>query len=245
MQPPHSRWWREPPAHGGGGSLSHSKWWWQPLPLTVVAAAFSFCTGKTSSITLTSLFQELSDNLDRQCLPSGIFEVKSNSSIVFSSMVISEDRPVLAFSIIIKDDMNFKMWIRDREVPFDDIIHLAPMRQIETCAQLLNILAFLKSSDMPNGVCKPPINQCISLLEKVESEAGDADITKVPFLREQLQLTTQVQKRYSPELLATAAIWQMTSPSLYKTILQEGLLSLPSVRYTNTFRVIGNIFTTN
>jgi hypothetical protein len=55
---------------------------------------------------------------------------------------------------------------------------------------------------------------------------------KLSFLIEQLNLATcPTNRRYSPNLLATASMWLSNSPSLYKQLLAEGFLSLPAIRH--------------
>eukprot|EP00096_Caligus_rogercresseyi_P012155 TRINITY_DN500_c0_g2_i14.p1 TRINITY_DN500_c0_g2~~TRINITY_DN500_c0_g2_i14.p1 ORF type:complete len:195 (-),score=12.92 TRINITY_DN500_c0_g2_i14:280-864(-) len=47
---------------------------------------------------------------------------------------------------------------------------------------------------------------------------------------EQLNLLSRKEnaRRYSPTLLAVACLWENTSPSLYRMILRDGFLTLPS-----------------
>jgi len=55
----------------------------------------------------------------------------------------------------------------------------------------------------------------------------------VSFLKEQLALSVvpKLIRRYSLNLLAYAALWENTSPALYKQILKEDILALPSQRH--------------
>lgn len=150
--------------------------------------------------------------------------------------MVDDDKgqPQLAFSVVVQQDMHLQLWTREGgKIPLDNIIHLSPFGKVESCAELLNVLAYIKSvaGDMKKD-SKDLISKCISLLDKVDPEDDDMG-KKLTFIREQLQHSTvrdKKQVRYSPQLLTMATIWQMMSPSLYKSILQEGILTLPSVR---------------
>ncbi|QQP37067.1 Uncharacterized protein FKW44_022373 [Caligus rogercresseyi] len=52
---------------------------------------------------------------------------------------------------------------------------------------------------------------------------------------EQLKLLKKKEnaRRYSPTLLAVACLWENTSPSLYRMILHDGFLTLPSSSHLN------------
>ena len=59
---------------------------------------------------------------------------------------------------------------------------------------------------------------------------------KLLFLIEQLRLATisPYRRRYSPSLLACIFVWESSSPSLYKQILKENVLSVPSIRHLHS-----------
>ena len=68
---------------------------------------------------------------------------------------------------------------------------------------------------------------------KLIPELDEEKSIKVSFLKEQLVLSivSKHGRRYSPNLLAYAALWENTSPALYKQILEEDILALPSQRH--------------
>ena len=59
------------------------------------------------------------------------------------------------------------------------------------------------------------------------------DNVKVGFLAEQLSLAIKKPngRRYSPDILAQCALWDMTSPALYKQLSNGQLLTLPHYKY--------------
>ena len=59
---------------------------------------------------------------------------------------------------------------------------------------------------------------------------------KLFFFFELLRLATisPYARRYSPSLSAYARVWENSSPSLYKQILKENVLSLHSIRYMHS-----------
>jgi hypothetical protein len=80
------------------------------------------------------------------------------------------------------------------------------------------------------------INDCISKLTALLDDYEDKDesrLKKICFLVEQLKLANQNshKRRYTTNFLWTAITWLKTSPVLYKLLLQDGLLTLPSPSY--------------
>ncbi len=61
----------------------------------------------------------------------------------------------------------------------------------------------------------------------------DALGAKLKFISEQLALAGVKKngRRYSPDLLACAMMWKCTSTALYKQILQQELICLPSLSH--------------
>ena len=81
------------------------------------------------------------------------------------------------------------------------------------------------------GVCtdKEKMNDIVDMI-KVEHVD---DNKKIAFLSEQLSLVflSPNGRRYSPSLIAMAYICQSVSPTLYKQVQLEGVLTLPSAKY--------------
>ena len=66
------------------------------------------------------------------------------------------------------------------------------------------------------------IEYCTSILLELIPELDEQLAKKVSFLQEQLKLSlsTSKNRRYSPDLLACATLWENTSPALYKQLQQ-------------------------
>jgi hypothetical protein len=72
------------------------------------------------------------------------------------------------------------------------------------------------------------LRECI---ENLELEGQQK--LKITFLVEQLDLaiTPLSKRKFSTSLLATSLLWKQSSPALYRRILSDDLLSLPSIRH--------------
>ena len=73
---------------------------------------------------------------------------------------------------------------------------------------------------------------CVHLLEGLLIN-DESKARKFSSICEQLRLcsTPPNGRRYSSDLLACSVLWENTSSSLYKQIISEGCLTLPSVRH--------------
>ena len=74
-----------------------------------------------------------------------------------------------------------------------------------------------------------------------EESTLDERITgKILYLIEQLRLSTisHYGRRCSPSFLAYAFMWENSSPSLYKQMLKENVLSLHSIRHLHSLSKI-------
>lgn len=177
---------------------------------------------------------EIKEKLDRSLLPSSFTEANSTDDLVFVEFLFSEANPPrLKSSLVIKDDLSFKLFAHDSEISKNLVLHIAPSASIRTTSDVLNILAFLAGYD---GVCEKVIDQIKVLLEKLGDVGDNLEEEKVrrkfDFLYEQLSILFQESKRhrYSPDLMATAVLWHNISPSLYKQILADDLITFPSIR---------------
>jgi hypothetical protein len=129
----------------------------------------------------------------------------------------------------VQNSMSVSLWRGRVPVPIKDIAHIVGLNFVATCSQVLNILSFLKNSS--NSQTGNKIDCCVTLLESVLDDEGDGPLTsKLQFISEQLRLLQKgpQQRRYSLTFLATAVLWENTSPNLYRQMAQEDLITLPS-----------------
>jgi hypothetical protein len=119
-------------------------------------------------------------------------------------------------------------------------VHLSPSKlkhitsnKFGRASQLLNAVAFLNNLADTPVASTDAIEYAAAVLQSVLPETDGEVQKKLAFLLEQLDLClkTPKQRRYSSFLLATAMMWQMTSPALYNQLRGEDVLSLPSVRH--------------
>ena len=181
-----------------------------------------------------STLEELRDKLKNEQIPGNITAVHHENSSTFLSTTVEESgRPKILFSITITDEMTFVMHDvnGDRIDPFN-IIHITTEKKIETASEVLNVIAWLKSYTVEQRKCT--LSHVIQEFERNLDgvDLDEATRKKLNFLLEQFQLLPYKPrgKRYSVSLLSLCAMWEKTSPALYRQLLAEGLLSLPSAR---------------
>ena len=142
------------------------------------------------------------------------------------------------------------MWCNDVEVSPAKVAQHCKEKRGNSCIGVLNILAYLKRlSEDKSLQATNTVEYCSSLLEKTLPDLEEDISKKVGFLTEQLKLSikNKFARRYSPDMLGMAAIWQNCSPALYKQIWEEGVLTIPAPKYldrlTSAFKVEGGTVT--
>ena len=129
-----------------------------------------------------------------------------------------------------------KLYSQDFLLPATKVSHITNSGKIERQSDISNILAFLNNfSDMPANP-EDVVDHCVLKLTKVLEESQNIDEVKskkISFLVEQLQLANQTvhSRRYSTNFLWAAIGWLKTSPVLYKLLIDDGFLTLPSCSY--------------
>jgi len=181
---------------------------------------------------------ELRQKLDRTCLPSNFHEIcHSDGSVSYVAFSNTENSGLTVdYCLQLTSDLTFSMFRHGCEVPSKRISHLSDFgSQFSTCSQVLNSLAYLKaySEESLDLAVSDTLTKCLSLLRLASEEAEDEKRPKLQFIHEQLSHfgCPKYGRRYSAQLLATAVMWENVSPTLYRQILAEDLLALPSERY--------------
>lgn len=151
----------------------------------------------------------------------------------------------MAFSLVINSELECRLWIGDLEFKTSFISHILPVNKITRKSEILNIIAFLKSKIEQNEEAEPSqiIQSCVKNLRQCINKMTKEESDRIVFLSEQLNLLTTkpFTRRYSPSLIATSILWENISPALYKQIVSEGLLCLPSSRHLKSYTSAVNV----
>lgn len=169
--------------------------------------------------------------LNSSKLPEGVIFQKNGDHLVLYSVEISQDGYVtIPFSLTIFEDLIFSMFVQGIKIPSSSVRYISTNTKFCSGSEILNVIAHLK------GMSEPSTEDCIysaiSSLERAASLARNEELQQqLSFFNEQLSLVSKAKtaRRYSSSLLSMAALWNQKSPSLYRQIVQESLLILPSV----------------
>ena len=168
------------------------------------------------------------------CLIPGVIARYSDTQINFIGLETGIDLiPEVAYSLSIDSALDFTMAVRGVTIKKLNISHIVTSDKLTSTSHVCNILSYLKTlSEREEVPVADALTQCLELLSKVKTEDDDVQ-KKISFLYDQLSLCDKkpTQRRYSPVMLATAAMWENCSTALYKKMRQEGNLTLPSVGY--------------
>lgn len=143
--------------------------------------------------------------------------------------------PFVTASIVVSNDLSYKLYIKQVEVPQLSISHLTMSSRIRSVSVLLNSIVYLRTLSEREVTSQESLQQLIcSLMADLSANIFDETVqAKLSFIVEQFQLAFKKKhgRRYSPDLLATAVLWENCSPRLYKQLVDEGLLTLPNAAY--------------
>ena len=188
---------------------------------------------------VVSSFQELSSSPPKD-FPSTWSVITLNNihqKLVFEDVALDVDgKAFFKFSLVIHDDLSFKMVLRDVPVPNWRVSHISPEKVIQRTSDISNILAFLNGAYEDVSSLRDPIQDSIDILLKFCQDAGPARpelARKIEFITEQLRLSkaSKFGRKYSTKFILTTLQWMKTSPALYRLMLDEDLLTLPSLSY--------------
>ncbi|TRY68315.1 hypothetical protein TCAL_06743, partial [Tigriopus californicus] len=176
--------------------------------------------------------QDIVTKAKSACLPAGVECLVQESKIRYISLDETDASKIeVQFCLTIKANMQSVMVVRNRRVSVELVRHIA-RDTLSSITEIVNILSFLKAKhqDFNSG--------CLSLdlivsdfMESISQlEMSEIQSRKVNFCLEQIHLAGKSNSggRYSTDLLVCAAMWRANSPSLYRQIIQENILTLPS-----------------
>ncbi len=183
-----------------------------------------------------SSLDDLRGKVDKVVLPAGIDKVFREKDALFFSLSV-EGPLKIHYSLSVNQDLSCSATLNSVPVPEKSYTHLLTGKKA-TVSGIGNVMAFLKGQWEQKTVQKSLLEEFIhqtteKLLELAQAVDDPAIFKKVAFLAEQLTLSTKIPatRRYSQDLLACSAMWENQSPSLYRHMTSEGILSLPSKRW--------------
>ena len=174
---------------------------------------------------IVSTLQELNEKIEPD-LPKDILKLANENKVTY--YVLKEDdngRPFVNYSLKIKEDLQFSMYCNEVEISPTKVAHLCKNKKVNSCSGVVNILVYLKNMSEDKALLSTnTVEYCTTILEKIVQDLEEDVSKKVGFLNEQLKLAIKNKfgRRYSPGLIACAAIWKNVSPALYKQLWQEG-----------------------
>ena len=182
-------------------------------------------------------FQALDENISEICLPGGVSVVKTTEGFQFISLAVAKAMHCkINFCLNVFHDLTYDIWVNEELISQSEVHHITGNNSsLLTISSVGNLVAFAKSRhESGRTVTEMTLDVIIDKFEDSIDKIADIEeehTKRLGFLLEQLKLLTMKQPRYSPELLACSAMWNTSSPSLYKQIQQENILSLPTPRY--------------
>ncbi|TRY63821.1 hypothetical protein TCAL_15225, partial [Tigriopus californicus] len=178
---------------------------------------------------------ELKAKLKSELIPKGILYIETaNDSITFYELQCHPGAAaIVKFTVVVKSNLQLLLFLKNERMSTNKVSHLLSNGCIWSVSSLQNVLAHMKNV-LPEQIedITNVRNTIIDRMELFKSLAPDsAKAASMSFLQEQVELLLKEKngRKYSSSLLACALLWMNTSPALYKQILNDGVLALPSV----------------
>jgi len=168
-------------------------------------------------------------------LPESISMIKKMDSLIFLSLQANEPNGCLALKCYLQIDSNLeiKLVVDGKQLNSNNVHHIVKNGKVASTSDIQNILAYVMSKvqepnlDTALQGTLARLKNCVTL-----SSINEGLRLKLSFLAEQFELAISFSgKRYSQDLLITAAMWKAQSSKLYLSLVGNGLLSLPSPRH--------------
>ena len=184
-------------------------------------------------------FDDLLTQLPTEFPPSwNIITYQTETKVFLEDLKFDEDgKPSFKFSLAIDSSLNLILSSNDIILSSSKVKHITLDSKLQRHSDVTNILAFLNalSDSAPNT--KDVVEFCVKKLKSASKEFQDSnneDLNlKLEFLIEQLQLsvTPTMGRRYSPRLLWSACTWMRTGPAVYRLLLADRTLTLPTMSH--------------
>ncbi len=176
-------------------------------------------------------FDELTARIKEIDLPDNVHVIPRADSVLFISFKdATNNEPInIRYYLEITTTLDYTMAVGSCKIPQRRVNHINNGDKVKTFSAVSRILSFLQDTEETKG---RPFLQTVA--ENLQEEAEKEDHTtrkKLLFLAEQLSLALCQKKgrKYSSDLLAAAVMWKTTSTALYKQLLREDCLTLPTV----------------
>ena len=182
---------------------------------------------------LVESLQEIKEKFHQDSDSDGTSLVQVSNKLIFMSISFDElIQPYIKYSLTICEDLSFSLHCNNLVVTHDEIA-LITKDKIASCSEINDILAFLKDTfEYKNNITSLIQNTTLCLETCIEMSEDCSKKRRYGFILEQLSFIKRDNgSSYSSSLLALAALWVHSSPSLYKQIIQDDILYLPSYKY--------------
>ena len=172
--------------------------------------------------------------------PEGFFTSIVGDTLLIYMLGINDDIPKIQGCIIVKQDHQVVLSIDNKITPASQFKDLIP-GTLKKMSQLINLMARVKAwCENPSSMSfSMLVNMAINCLNTALTNLDDANekARKISFIVEQLELAKKKKfgRQYSPQLTIFSYMVQAASTASYNVILDENVLSLPSV---NTLRKV-------
>jgi len=164
-----------------------------------------------------------------------IVTLKMPDKFVIDGAEFNEDgRPSFKYSLTIHANLDFSLFTSNSSIPASKVKHITETYRIQRFSDVENILAFLNSYSCQEPDAKDVIEECVNRLSRLAKKTVVKDESlsqKLEFISEQLSLALMPanSRRYSTKLLWHCLTWMKTGPAVYKVLLSDGFLTLPSL----------------
>ena len=176
--------------------------------------------------TLTALWKNLSRN-PIISLPSDVQKVVSTDYVLLHKLIFRENVPELQYSVQVHSDLSLTICHSKEKLKTSYIErNISRDSKTNTCSKLSEIIHHLENIEVIELSDQDVIDVIVEKLKDARFEGNN----KVNFLAEQLNLLFKRPnaRRYSPSMLAMAALLHGVSPACYKQLYNDGFLTLPS-----------------
>ena len=172
----------------------------------------------------------MNEKISKSELPGNVHKILENQSLSFVKLLL-DPKPEIGYCLKLDSSMDLEIWVKDVKLSEADLReNCFPLSSIHSVSIVINILRALEEMMNNFKTGEKIIENIVDQLKNTSLWETDA---KIKFLCEQLMLAVKPPhgRRYSPDVLALACMWQNVSPALYRQIQSDGILTLPNYKY--------------